>query len=222
MACTPVSSVGWMTGANVGLWFVGCPARRGPPARPCRRGRRRCRHVPEDRGRAPLGAERAEVLAGEDRRCELVDAVVAELAAQRGGHAGRAVGVVHGQRVVLGHRDLRRPRRSRGGRLRLDDPLDRVQHVRAHLVVRARATTTQSAVSIEQRAISRIVRAWLEALAPIAGVTRPLTWPGLPIPTRGEDPARASAARAASGSWPSRTGCPGARPPAERSGRPSR
>ena len=23
MACTPVSSVGWMTGANVGLWFVG-------------------------------------------------------------------------------------------------------------------------------------------------------------------------------------------------------
>ena len=66
---------------------------------------------------------------------ELVHDGLAEVGAQRGRDACRAVGVVDGERIVLGHRDLRRPRRARGCGLGLDDPPDGVQYVGADLLV---------------------------------------------------------------------------------------
>src|SRR5689334_19334518 len=71
--------------------------------------------VPEDRRDAPLGAEGSEVLARGDGRGELMDAVVAELRAERGGDARRPFRIVGRERVVLGRLDLRRARRARGG-----------------------------------------------------------------------------------------------------------
>jgi hypothetical protein len=62
----------------------------------------------------PLGAEGAEVLAGGDRRGELLDAVVAEVVREGPADPPGGVGVVDGERVAVYVGDLRGLRGARG------------------------------------------------------------------------------------------------------------
>src|SRR3712207_5947645 len=63
--------------------------------------------VPEHRGSVPLRPEGAEVLAGGDRRGELLDAVVIEIRTEGSGDSPGGVGVVDGERVAVYGGDLR-------------------------------------------------------------------------------------------------------------------
>jgi hypothetical protein len=72
----------------------------------------RAADVPEHRGGVPFGAEGAEVLAGGDRRGELLDAVVAEVVREGPADPPGGVGVVDGERVAVYGGDLRRLERA--------------------------------------------------------------------------------------------------------------
>jgi hypothetical protein len=79
-------------------------------------------YKPKYRGHLPLGAKRSEILA-RGRRPSLTNVLDAEMPAKRGHDALGRIPIVDVERITIQRRDFRFSRRTRGFRLRVDNPL---------------------------------------------------------------------------------------------------
>ena len=114
-ASTPVSSVGWITGAKRGLWLLGISLSLPAGLRLCSTNRGRCRRRTRIRTahatRAPNEPKSSLADSGGPISCTRV--------AQKCDHGTRSttrrlgVGIVRDERVAIERRDLRRLRRAR-------------------------------------------------------------------------------------------------------------